>query len=231
MTSSDFAASPGAAASAGTRIKICGLTTLADAQHAVDAGADYLGMNFIERSKRCVSTEELLPWWGELTGDVMRVALFQNAQPRDVERVLSQLDFDVLQFHGDESEALCAGFGLPYWKAVRLPVGGSAYGEAFSAISQSYDSAEALLLDAVTVDAAGNTIAGGTGKQFDWALWPQWSDRTLWLAGGLNPDNVAAGIVATRPWGVDVASGVESSPGRKDPAKVDSFCENVKRLL
>jgi len=176
----------------GTRIKICGLTTLADAQHAVDAGADYLGMNFIERSKRCVSTEELLPWWGELTGDVMRVALFQNAQPRDVERVLSQLDFDVLQFHGDESEALCAGFGLPYWKAVRLPVGGSAYGEAFSAISQSYDSAEALLLDAVTVDAAGNTIAGGTGKQFDWALWPQWSDRTLWLAGGLNPESPLA---------------------------------------
>lgn len=230
MTSSDFAAPSGAEASVGTRIKICGLTTLADAQHAVDCGADYLGINFIERSKRCVNTEELLPWWGELTGNVKRVALFQNADPRDVERVLNQLEFDVVQFHGDESQAFCESFDMPYWKAVRLPVGGSAQGESFSAMAEEYASADALLLDSVTVDAAGNRIAGGTGKQFDWALWPRWSDRTLWLAGGLSPDNVAAGIAATQPWGVDVASGVESTPGRKDPAKIEAFCKTVKRL-
>ena len=87
------------------------------------------------------------------------------------------------------------------------------------------------MLDAVTVDATGNTIAGGTGKQFDWALWPSWSKRKLWLAGGLNPNNVIAGIKATQPWGVDVASGVESAPGRKDPDKVESFCRAVKRSL
>ena len=116
-----------------TRIKICGLTSLADAQQAISAGADYLGINFIERSKRCVTPEELLPWWGELDRSVQRVALFQNSQVRDVERVLSQLSFDVLQFHGDESKAFCEQFDLPYWKAVALPMQGSALGESFSA--------------------------------------------------------------------------------------------------
>lgn len=214
-----------------TRIKICGLTTPVDAQHAIDAGADYLGINFIARSKRCVTPEELLPWLGDLGTGAKRVALFQNAEANDVERVLNQVDFDVIQFHGTESKVFCEQFTLPYWKAVSMSVSGSALGESFNAVADDYDSAEALVLDAVTIDAAGNVIAGGTGKQFDWALWPRWSDRTLWLAGGLDADNVAAGIEATRPWGVDVASGVESSPGRKDPNKIESFCRAVKRSV
>lgn len=230
MTSKQSVAVGSPVAQPETRIKICGLTSLADAQHASDMGADYLGINFIERSKRCVSIEELLPWWGELTGSAKRVALFQNARPQDVERVLNQLDFDVLQFHGEESSAFCEQFGLPYWKAICLPVSGSAIGESFNSMAARYDTAEALVLDAVTVDAAGKTIAGGTGKQFDWAHWPRWSRRTLWLAGGLDPDNVAAAINANRPWGVDVASGVENTPGHKDPAKIELFCRIVKRL-
>ena len=196
-----------------TRIKICGLTTLADAQHAVDCGADYLGFIFIPRSKRCVAPEELLPWWGELETGALRVALFQNASAQDVERVIHQLDFDVLQFHGSESPSFCEQFNMPYWKTVSLAVSGSPVGDSFSRIAEEYSSASALVLDTITVDSEGKAIAGGTGKQFDWALWPCWSDRTLWLAGGLNPENVSAGIAATRPWGVDVSSGVEATPG------------------
>lgn len=209
-------------------VKVCGITNLADASAACAAGADFLGFNFIERSKRHVRAQDLLSWWGELGNTAQRVALFQNAEATDVDAVLGQLDIDVLQFHGSEDEDFCAQFGVPFWKTVGLPVGGSAVGDSFTAVAAAFPKAAALLLDAVTVDASGNALSGGTGKQFDWALWPRWFDKPLMLAGGLTPLNVASAVAATSPWAVDVASGVESAPGRKDHEKMAAFCSAAK---
>jgi len=206
------------------RVKICGLTNLADAQAAAQAGADYLGFVFVERSARYVTTGELTAWWSELPVQPRRVALFQNPTSAAVESVLSQLQFDVLQFHGSETAEFCAQFGLPFWKSIGLPVGGSCIGEAFGDVAQRYVEAEALLIDSVTVDAEGRPISGGTGKQFDWALWPHWFEDRLVLAGGLGPETVSAAVQALRPWAVDVNSGVESSAGKKDPQKLAAFC-------
>ena len=207
------------------QIKICGLTNLSDAQAATAAGADYLGFVFIERSKRHVTASDLTPWWGELDGKAKRVALFQDAPSSFVAAVLNQIDVDVLQFHGRETETFCAQFSKPYWKSVGLPVGGSAVGESFTTVSQRFASASAWVVDSVTVDDAGEKISGGTGKQFDWALWPRWSLEKLILAGGLDANNVVAAARALRPWAVDVSSGVESVPGRKDHEKIDQFCK------
>ena len=206
------------------RVKICGLTNLVDVQAAAGAGADYLGFVFIERSSRHVTAAELTPWWAELPKGARRVALFQDATSTAVESVLNQLDIDVLQFHGAESPEFCVQFGLPFWKSVGLPVGGSAVGESFLDAASRYIEAEALLVDAVTIDDAGHKISGGTGKQFDWALWPTWYRERLVLAGGLNPSTVAAAVQALKPWAVDVSSGVEASPGKKDAQKLQDFC-------
>lgn len=213
------------------RVKICGITNLADAQAAASYGADYLGFVFIERSTRCVTAGELTSWWGELPDVPQRVALFQNATSTEVELVLNQLEFDVLQFHGDESPEFCAQFGLPFWKSVGLPLGGSAIGESFTDAAQRYEGAEALLIDSVTVDAAGRKISGGAGKQFDWALWPSWYRQRLVLAGGLDAGNVAQAIAALGPWAVDVSSGVEASAGKKDPQQLQAFCVATRETL
>ena len=142
--------------------------------------------------------------------------------------MLNQLEIDVLQFHGDESPNFCAQFGLPFWKSVGLPVGGSAFGESFVDAAQRYVEAEALLIDSVTVDAQGRKLSGGTGKQFDWALWPTWYRERLVLAGGLDAGNVAQATQALKPWAVDVSSGVEASAGKKDPQKLQAFCEATR---
>ena len=210
------------------RVKICGLTNLADAQAAAGSGADYLGFVFIERSTRSVTAGELTAWWGELPAEPKSVALFQNATSSAVESVLNQLEIDVLQFHGDESPEFCVQFGLPFWKSVGLPVGGSAFGESFVDVAQRFVEADALLIDSVTVDAEGRKLSGGTGKQFDWALWPTWYRGRLVLAGGLNPGNVAQATQALKPWAVDVSSGVEASAGKKDPQKLQAFCEAAR---
>lgn len=209
------------------RVKICGLTNLADAQAAAQSGADYLGFVFIERSARYVTAAELTAWWGELPKLATRVALFQNATSATVESVLNQLQVDVLQFHGSESPEFCSQFGLPYWKSIGFPLGGSAIGESFMDAAERYVEAQALLIDSVTVDASGRKVSGGTGKQFDWALWPTWYKDRLVLAGGLQPANIAAAVQALKPWAVDVSSGVEASAGKKDPQKLEEFCTAV----
>ena len=206
------------------QVKICGLTNLADAQAAANAGADFLGFVFVERSSRHVRASDLTSWWAELPADAKRVGLFQNPTISEVERVLNQLEVDVLQFHGAESPEFCSQFGLPFWKSVGLARGGSAVGETFSSVAQHYADAEALIVDSAALDKHGEKISGGTGKQFDWALWPNWFPGRLVAAGGLDPGNIGAAVQALNPWAVDVSTGVEAMPGRKDPCKMQQFC-------
>lgn len=200
------------------RVKICGVTTPEDARMAAAAGADAVGVNFHPPSPRALTPAAARAVVAALPPLVQAVGVFVNPKREWVTAVLDAVPLGSLQFHGDESAAFCRSFGLPYIKAA--PVGP---GFRFADLSARHPDAKALLLDAW--DAVR---PGGTGRTFDWGRWPR-TDRPLILAGGLRPDNVAAAIAATRPYAVDVASGVEGAVvGRKAPAKVARFMAAVR---
>ena len=203
------------------RIKICGITCAEDAQVSALAGADALGFNFVARSPRCVSAEQAARIIQTLPPFVTTVGLFVDPDPEAVRRVLEIATLDVLQFHGEESAALCGSFGRPYLKVI--PVRGPL---DVAELQSEYPDAQALLLD-----TWADGRSGGTGRTFDWSLWPQAVTTPLVLAGGLTPDNVGDAIRATRPHGVDVSGGVEGDePGRKNAARVRSFIAEVRRV-
>ena len=202
-----------------TRIKICGITRLEDAEGAAAAGVDALGLNFVASSPRAVSIETARIISRQIGSRVLRVALFADPQPAAVEAVLSEVDIDVLQFHGSEPASLCGAFGLPYMKAVRVsgPLD-------ITAIEAAFPDACALLLDTFV---AGQ--AGGTGRVFDWSLWPAHARLPLVLAGGLTADNVVAAITRTRPFAVDLSGGVEGNvKGQKDAGRIGRFVAAVR---
>ena len=195
----------------GVRVKICGLTRAEDVALALDAGADALGFIFA-RSPRRLARQDAPRVVPESTGGALRVGVFLDPAVDEVREALASVPLDLLQFHGSEPESFCASFGLPWLKAVRVEAPGDV-----AAACRRWPGARGLVLD--TGGAGG---AGGTGRVFDWSL-ATGSALPVWLAGGLTPDNVGRAIRQVRPWAVDVASGVESSPGVKDPAKVRAF--------
>ena len=207
----------GQAARTRVRVKVCGITTPADASLAADAGVDAVGINFFAGSPRAVSTDQAAAICAVLPPEVAVVGVFVDPSEASVREALGTARLDVLQFHGNEAAAFCGQFGVPYVKAA-----GVGPGFDFDTWQRSYAEARALMLD-----ASVRGRSGGTGVPFDWTLWPR-SDRLLVLAGGLNPDNVAAAIRRTRPFAVDVASGVEgTTKGRKDPARLRGFLAAV----
>ncbi len=199
-----------------TRIKICGVTRAADACLAAELGADAIGLVFVPRSRRFLSLERAREIARSLGGFERRVGLFMDPEAGAVERVLETVALDMLQFHGGEPETFCRRFGLPYLKAISAVQG-------LDDLDRRYPSAFALLIDS---HAEGQL--GGTGEAFDWSRFPGDSERRLILAGGLTPNNVGAAISATRPYAVDVSSGVESAPGIKDRGKLEAFFEQVR---
>jgi len=204
-----------------TRIKICGLSQLADAEAAVESGADAIGLVFHPPSRRCVTLDVAVRLARTLPPYVTPVGLFVNAAPAQVEAALAAIPNLLPQFHGDESPAECAAFGRPYLKAARMRAGFDLLDFA-----RRYREAQGLLLDAYVEGF------GGGGKVFDWSLVPAVfaadSGHRLVLSGGLHAANVVAGILQLRPWAVDVSSGVESSPGVKDAAAIRRFCDAVR---
>ena len=203
-----------------TRIKICGITRAQDADAAVHAGADALGLNFVESSPRRVSVPQAAAIARQVRDRVVRVGLFADAPAADIRDVLGRVELDLLQFHGDESGAACRQFDLPYLKAIRVrgPLD-------IAAIEAEYADACALLLDAWVPGQAG-----GTGRTFDWSLWPRQSRLPLVLAGGLDPDNGGAAVRELAPWGVDVSGGVEGArKGEKDADRIQRFIAEVNR--
>ena len=198
------------------RVKICGVTSLADATMAVKAGAGAIGFNFYPPSPRCVAPESAAAMARELPLAVWRVGVFVD-QPRDVvERVIATAGLTVLQFHGDESAAYCCSWPLPVIKAVRVRS------------RADVQRAVAYPVDFVLLDAYVEGAAGGTGKSFDWTLLGECARSRLILAGGLTAANVADAVRRVRPYGVDVASGVECRPGVKDPEKVRRFIASAQ---
>ncbi len=202
------------------RTKICGITHIDDGLAAVAAGADAIGLVFYPPSKRAVSVHIAADIARAMPPLVTRVALFLDPTPAEVAQVLAAVEVDLLQFHGQEDAAFCTAWGLPYLKAV-----GMAGGSDVQTVSVAHPAARGLLLDG---HAQG--LAGGSGQRFDWSCTRPDLGRPWLLAGGLNADNVAAAIDRLHPYGVDVSSGVEQAPGRKDPAKLNAFMNEVRRV-
>ena len=205
--------------SAVTRVKICGITRVEDAQAAAQAGADAIGLVFYERSPRLVSIAQAAQLAAALPPFVTSVGLFVDADETFVRQVLAAVPLDLLQFHGDESPEYCAQFGRPYLKAIRVKAGVD-----LLQCAAHFRAARGLLLDA-HVDG----IPGGTGATFDWSLIPKQMPLPVILSGGLDAGNVAAAIKQVQPYAVDVSSGVEVSKGIKDAAKIARFMKEVRQ--
>jgi indole-3-glycerol phosphate synthase/phosphoribosylanthranilate isomerase len=208
-----------------TKVKICGITTLNDALAAVEAGADLLGFNFYPPSPRFITTSACARLCAALRAraiPVTTVGVFVNTPPADIQAILDECGLDLAQLHGDEPPEDLAALGGRAFKAIRpasLP-------EARAAVGR-YGLRKAP--PALLVDTAAAGAYGGTGQAGDWAMArPLAAEHPLLLAGGLRPENVAAAVAQVRPWGVDVASGVEVEPGRKDPAKMRAFVRAVR---
>ena len=201
------------------RVKICGITSVADAQIAVEAGADAIGMVFYASSPRAVTLDQARLIAQSIGPFVTIVGLFVDAEKTFIDEVLTKVSLHLLQFHGDESQDFCESFKRPYLKAIRMRPDL----DVEKAIA-TYPNASGILLDAYRPG-----VPGGTGETFDWQRVPKSSTKPIILAGGLTPENVAQAINTTQVYAVDVSGGVESSPGKKDAQKVQTFIHNAKR--
>ncbi|RDI98184.1 phosphoribosylanthranilate isomerase [Dyella solisilvae] len=202
-----------------TRIKCCGMTRVEDALLAAKLGADAIGLVFTARSKRRVTLAQARAIASALPPFVGIVALFMDDDAELVHEVIEAVQPDLLQFHGEEPDNWCAQFGRRFLKAIAMGEGRAALHKL-----RRYPSAAGLLLD-----GHGLGEAGGSGKAFDWSLMPTDLAQPLILAGGLTPTNVAEAIRVAHPWAVDVASGIESAPGIKDPQKLADFIHAVRQ--
>jgi phosphoribosylanthranilate isomerase len=199
------------------RIKICGITHPADAVLAVEAGADLIGLNFVPDSSRRVSLETAAAISAAVAGRTERVGVFRDATPEEIDRVLRRVDLDRLQFHGSETEAQVEEVDLPVIKAIR-----GADAEA----AATYPGTILLL------DHPDGTAGGGRVWEWSEAAPLIESGCDVILAGGLTPENVGGALGALGdllPWGVDVATGVEGTQHRKDPAKLSAFVQAVRK--
>lgn len=201
-----------------TRIKICGITNLADARLAVDLGAAALGFIFYRPSPRSIAPALAAEICAALPPLVAKVGVFVNESATGIHQVVQDCRLDAIQLHGEELPAFCRPWPVKVIKAIRVRDANSLRAAA------EYD-VDALLLDTYTAEQRG-----GTGQAFDWALARQAKMLVrppLILSGGLTPENVGDAIRQVAPFAVDVASGVEAEPGRKDPEKLRRFFEAV----
>ena len=197
------------------RTKICGITAIDDAQAAVAAGADAIGLVFYAKSSRCVTAAQAAEIERAVGPFVTTVGLFVDAAREEIEAVLQAVPLQLLQFHGHETPAFCASFKRPFIKAIRM-----ADGVDVLAADREYAAAGALGL---LLDSYSPAAPGGTGETFGWERIPANLQLPLILAGGLSPENVGAAVAQVKPYAVDVSSGVESAPGRKDSARIAAF--------
>jgi phosphoribosylanthranilate isomerase len=203
-----------------TKVKICGLTSVADALAAAEAGADMIGLMFYEKSLRHISLAQAVEIARALPPFVLKVGVFVNPDEAQVMEAIAACGLNLLQFHGDETSEFCTQFGQMSVKALRV---------------QNADSLAALenyATDAFLLDAYSKSGLGGTGEKFNWdlAIEAQKFGKPIFLAGGLTPENVADAVEKVKPFAVDVSSGVESAPGKKDAAKVRAFIAAVRAV-
>lgn len=200
-----------------TRVKICGFTEINEAVFAAENGADAIGLVFYPPSPRNVSIGKAVEIARALPAFVSVVALFVDENDDVIRNVLEKVPVDCLQFHGNESPEMCRKYGRRYIKAVRMREDTD-----FSLLYKQYPDAAGLLLDAYNP-----STHGGTGERFDWNWLPSEAELPVILAGGLDATNVKSAIEQTRPYAVDVSSGVEFAKGIKDKNKIAAFMSAV----
>jgi phosphoribosylanthranilate isomerase len=200
------------------RIKFCGFTRAEDAALAATLGVDAIGVVHVPGSKRHVPLEAMPALRAAVPEHIDLVALFVNPDADTVQAVITALQPSILQFHGDEPDAFCAGFGLPFIKAMAMGEGAGDIGQR----QRDYPSARALVLDGHAPGALG-----GQGERFAWSNLPA-LDKPVYLAGGLDAGNVAEAIAVVKPYAVDVSSGIELAPGQKDAKKMREFVRSVR---
>jgi phosphoribosylanthranilate isomerase len=207
-------------------VKICGITNELDALAAIEAGADALGFNLVPQSKRYIDIEKAASWIDKLPRDICKVAVMADPNWEDACRI-GQLPFlNALQLHGGESPEFCrrlADAEIPFAKAVPVTA------------SKSLADLPNYFTDTMILDSSAGGAFGGTGKPFPWKFAPEFVRHhpriTVILAGGLNPENVAEAVSVVRPRGVDVTTGVEESPGRKDHSLIRAFVQAARNRL
>ncbi len=201
-----------------TKVKICGVTNVADAIAVAEAGADMIGLNFYAGSPRHLELAAAGQICRALPPFVLRVGVFVNPAEEAVLAAIRVCGLNLLQFHGDEPSEFCTQFGLMSVKALRVRD------------AESLAALENYSTDAFLLDAHSNSGLGGTGEKFNWDLAraAQNYGKPIILAGGLTTENIAEAVRRVRPFAVDVASGVESAPGKKDVAKVRAFVAAVR---
>ena len=223
------------------RVKICGITNLQDAQVALQAGADYLGFILYPKSPRYIPSEQIrelriaIADWLTQSQSAIRnsqpapqfIGVFVNETVERIADILAFTGLDYAQLHGDEPPEFLPLLGGKAFKVLRPADAESALESAARFAPLGVDDGPQLFIDAYDPAAYG-----GTGKRADWGVAAELARRypRLLLAGGLNPDNVAQAIAAVRPWAVDVSSGVETSPGRKDHEAVRAFIRAVRTI-
>jgi phosphoribosylanthranilate isomerase len=201
-----------------TKVKICGITSVADGLAAAAAGADMIGLMFYEKSPRHISLAQAVEISRALPPFVLRVGVFVNPEEGFVTQAIAACGLNLLQFHGDEPSEFCTQFGAMSVKALRVRD------------AESLQKLENFHTDAFLLDAYSKSGLGGTGEKFNWdlAIEAQKFGKPIFLAGGLTPENVADAVKQVKPFAVDVSSGVESAPGKKDAAKVRAFIQAVR---
>jgi phosphoribosylanthranilate isomerase len=198
-------------------VKICGITRLEDALDAADSGTDAIGFNFYPPSKRYLSVERAARIVQHLPSKLLKVGVFVNPERSEVLRAIERLNLGAIQFSGNESPPEVTGYPVPVFKAIRIEN------------SASLQRLTMFKTDIFLLDTYRDGEFGGTGKTFDWKIGFQArSFGKIIIAGGLSPENVVDAVAAAKPYGVDVSSGVETSPGKKDRKKMESFIRRAR---
>lgn len=199
-------------------VKICGITNLEDALATVDLGVDALGFIFYEKSPRKITKKKAKEIINALPKEAIKVGLFVDELEEKVNEIASSCHFDILQFHGDETPNYCKKFPQKIIKAFRIKD------------KKSLANIPKYEVDYYLLDAYSENLPGGTGRTFNWDLAKEAKKfgRPIILSGGLNPENIIEALEKVSPFGVDVSSGVELSPGKKDHKKLEEFITKVK---
>jgi len=206
----------------GPKIKICGITNAEDALLAIELGADLLGFNFYSESPRYISPEGAKKVIGKLPAYVDIVGLFVNAEAEEVRRISSELYLNWVQLHGDETLGYCSSLNTMHTsliKAVRVKD------------ARDIEYAMNFSVDALLLDAYHPELYGGTGQRFDWSTLPKLTGHVIgraFLAGGINAENVTQAL-SFGFYGIDICSGIESSPGKKDHKLMRELFENIRK--
>jgi phosphoribosylanthranilate isomerase len=220
-----------------TRVKVCGITNLDDARLAVQAGADALGFIFVENTPRFVTPEQVAPIVRRLPPFVTAVGVFWDHPAGHVKAVIEACRLGAIQFHGDEKPEDCQGYSVPVIKTIKLPPAGTIDGLPEYRVTERFGAfLYRKVVAAYLLDSQARWSEGEGREPVEWRtlrmigqLVPPESRVPIILSGGLTPDNVATAVDIVRPHAVDVNSGVEARPGRKDPGKVRRFIAEAKR--